>query len=226
MLNTINACANIHWYCHECNAANRNISAALDRINDVVGLMTNSLSKDLGQFVGGFKEQMEKFTDIFSSAVVSKITSVSSNGSGDNTMERNCDDDPGNISTYESEMKTSSPATLISDQFDEEPPRSIVISNIGKDVSADHLKGYLSDKLKIGKDKLNVYLLLPSNRTVDNLSFLQYKVVIPEATYRLVVNPKFWPANVRVRDFVLKKRKTQCVTKQNFLDSLCTMDSF
>lgn len=117
-------------------------------------------------------------------------------------------------------METSSCAPPILNQSDdEEPLERIVISNIGKDVSADHLKGYLSGKLKIGKDKLNVSLLLPFYRSVNNLSFFQYKVVIPESTYRLVMSPKFWPKNISVRDFVFKRRQTQSVTKQHFLDS-------
>lgn len=61
MLSAINTCPNIHWYCHECNKENRSISGSIDRINDAIVQLTNSLSGDLLQFVNGFKTVMDKF---------------------------------------------------------------------------------------------------------------------------------------------------------------------
>lgn len=208
MLNAINACPNIHWYCHGCNAGNRNISATIDRINEAIGGLTNSLSKDLVQFVDGFKTQMENFTDTFGSAVVSQISSLVS------------------VSSVAASNNMSADAELPSGhdvpRYEKEPFKSVVISNIGKDVTTDCLQDYLTDKLKIGKDNLSVSLLLPPDRSFEEITFLQFKVTIPEVNYSSVVCPKFWPTNVHVRDFVFKNRKKVTVTKRQFSDSLCS----
>lgn len=224
MLNAINACPNIHWYCHECNAGNRNISASIDRINEAIGGLTGSLSKDLLQFVDGFKTQMEKFTDAFSTAIVPPISnfkSVSSKSSSD--AGRACGDDgPEMISACKSKLNSFHCTSPVASRYNKEPLKSVVLSNIGKDVSTEYLKDYLSDKLRIARDKLSVSLLLPSDRSFDEMSYLQFKVTVPEINYSSVVCPKLWPTNVHVRDFVFKHRKNGTVTRRQFLDSLCS----
>lgn len=215
MLNSINACPNIRWYCDVCNASNRNMSTSMDQIKDAIGHLSTTLSKDLLQFVGGFTTQMEKFTEKFSSAIVSQVN-VTSNNSAENM----------NVCAYgNDQVKNSSETTphhelSVASHYDKEPLKSLVISNIGKDVTVDCLEDYLSGKLNIGKDKLSVSLLLPINRSVESMKFFQFKVTVPEVNYGSVNCPKFWPPNVRVRKFVFKNRKTECVTKKRFLDSL------
>lgn len=66
MLNAVNTCPNIHWYCHECNGGNRNISASIDRVIASIGSLTNSLSSDLIQFVNGFSTLTENLMSTIS----------------------------------------------------------------------------------------------------------------------------------------------------------------
>lgn len=54
------------------------------------------------------------------------------------------------------------------------PSKSVVVSNVGKDFTMDYVKKYLVDKLGIQKVMINLSLLLPTARTVQDVNFLQY----------------------------------------------------
>lgn len=95
--------------------------------------------------------------------------------------------------------------------------RSIVLSNIGKDISIDFLTEYLVNELSIGKESINLSLLLPHGKNIQEMYYLQYKLTIPAAEYSSVMCPDSWPSNVRVRDFVHKTKNTCGVQKQHFL---------
>lgn len=94
--------------------------------------------------------------------------------------------------------------------------KSIVVSNIGKDVSLDHLKNYLHSKSGIKKEQINLVLLLPAGRNMNDVRFLQYKVTIPDDNYESIMSSDFWPKNVHLRDFVYKHRKDTTVPKESF----------
>lgn len=87
MLNTINTCANIHWYCHECNAENRNISAAI--LLDLWLIHCRRIW--VKSSVNSRNKWKSSWTSSARRPAVSQITSASANGSGDNRTERICD---------------------------------------------------------------------------------------------------------------------------------------
>lgn len=215
MLNAINACPNIHWYCHDCNAGNRNIAASIDNINAAIGGLTKSLSENLPQFVDGFKSQMERFVDTFNSTTISMIGNLMSASSNCSADDRRVCSDEGQVTASTCKSKLES-----SHCDDDGPLKSVVLSNIGKDVTADYLVDYLSDKLKIGRDKLRVSMLLPSSRSFEEVTFLQFKVTMPQVYYSSIVCAKLWPRNVHIRDFIFKSRKIETVTvsKRQFLN--------
>lgn len=54
-LNAVQSNANVHWYCHDCNSSNRNVSSSVESLKHSVEQLTQSLSVDLGSFTNGFK---------------------------------------------------------------------------------------------------------------------------------------------------------------------------
>ena len=92
--------------------------------------------------------------------------------------------------------------------------RSVVVSNIGKDVSASCLTEYLVNKLNISKESVSSIVLLPKGKGVDDVNYLQYKITFPSRKYNSVICSDSWPRNVVVRNFV---HKSFGVQKQHFL---------
>lgn len=239
MLNTINSCPNLHWYCHKCNSGNRDISASIDRINEAIGLLTNSLSGDLIQFVNGYKTLTEEFMKTICRSIVTNGTNSADSQKeiyvpNDNQspsvshqsslLESDCSTPVTNHnathseqSTNESDLAPPKCTTPGTNQHNRGALRSVVISNVGKDITVKYLSDYLSDELKIDKDKIGVSLLLPAGKTVDLLNFLQFKITIPNDKYCAIMNPVSWPTNIRVRDFVYKRKEIDVVQKRHFL---------
>jgi len=217
MLNAVTNCPNIHWFCHDCNSKNRNVSASIDRINESIGLLTTSLSGDLIQFVDGFKSLTENFMETISTAALSKATSFYSLSSPSACSDKEIVrmSDIGGTPDHLLEKSVKIPQCT-TPAHGGSAYKTVVVSNIGNDVTAECLVDYLRGKLHVVKEEINVSLLLPVARTVNDLSFLQYKVTIPKDKYGEIMCLKIWPPNIRVRDFVYKRRITG-VSKQNFL---------
>lgn len=215
-------CPNIHWYCHTCNDSNRSVSSSIDRMNEAIGLLANSLSGDLSTFINNFSVVMDKF--------IGSIGSI-------NLMQNSMNDVPATATSHEQKLDSNENTNFIDrsaqrsiqsnveqchhDEVrvigDSVQRKSVVVSNIGKDVSADHLCRYLVDKLKISKDFVSLSLLLPSGKTIDDVTFLQYKLTVPASMYKSVMCSDSWPKNVRLRDFVYKPKNLNVVPRQHFL---------
>lgn len=227
MLNAVNTCPNIHWNCHGCNDGNRNIGASIDRMNEAIALLSSSLSGDLLQFVNNFKVLMNTFVESIStlnlehSSNGNDLPTVSLIGEGNETSS-------GIIKSVDRTAQSHGNLAVASNekqlQFDKqsgtceyEPMRSVVVSNIGKDISADYLTDYLVNEMNIGRESIKVSVLLPTGKSLRDVNFLQYKVTIPATEYSCIICPDIWPRNVRVRDFVFKTNSNCGVIMQNFL---------
>lgn len=226
MLNAVNTCPNIHWYCHECNGGNRNISVSIDRVIASIGSLTNSLSSDLIQFVNGFSTLTENLMSAISLPTRSdgqSLTASPKKCSHEGNV-RSCNGDLLSTSTSlersscESNIESFHCAESIKSNmtYDRKPLRSVVASNIGKDMTLDYLTDYLADELNIDKENLSLSLLIPTGRTIDDLEFLQYKITVPEDKYNSIICSNSWPSNVHIRDFVYKSKR-KGVAKQQFL---------
>lgn len=213
MLHAVQTCPNIHWYCHECNNGSRNISTSTDQINDAIGVLTNSLSGNLIQFVNNYKSSTETFMDTISTTIVPNGSSVITMAQKENVHTRN--DDPV-LMSLESNIKRSH-SVAATTHCDGGPLRTVVVSNIGKDITVDYLTDYLVDELKVNKEMIHLSLFLPYGKTVEDLKFLQYKITLPEANYSAVMCSELWPKNVRVRDFFVgQTKKVEGVTQHQF----------
>jgi len=217
MLTAVTNCPNIHWYCHDCNDENRNISPSITRINDTIDRLSSSLSSDLLQFLNGFKTLMDKLVESVSTInIVQNVPNESSQHEKSKSEEHKYFENSvcHKEVLVHSNGKSTSPSVTSNHQL----LKSVVISNIGKGISMDYLSNYLSDELKIDKANIHLSLLLPNGKAVDDMRFLQYKVTIPEIKYSCIMNPNTWPSNVRVRDFVNKPRVGVGVSLQSFME--------
>lgn len=222
MLNAVNACPNIHWHCNECNNGNRSIAQSLDQINDAIDLLRESLSGDLIQFVNGFTSLTETFIKSLPVPDGSTVTPVvplnSCPPKNDDVRELKKDSTP--MSTEQSSCKPktidSHCTTAIASRYIDEPVKSVVVSNIGKDITGDFLSDYIADKLVVAKERINLTLLLPAGKSIRELNFLQFKVTVPDDKYDAIMCPGTWPENIHVRDFVYKEKNLNGVSKQHF----------
>lgn len=213
MFNAVTTCPNIHWYCENCNDNTGNISESLSLINDAVSRLSGTFTGDLTKFLDGFKSLMQNF-------VVNLNATSCPVGAGSSQPE------------LISDVKSSAPEVIevkkfsktgadCSDHFPEVcSVKSVVVSNIGKDVTDKCLKKYLSNKLKIDSEEINVSLLLPPGRTIDSTYFLQYKITFPGSKHSAIMLSNNWPDGVRIRDFVYKQKRVNVVSREVFLSEL------
>lgn len=244
MLNAINSCPNIHWYCHNCNEGNRHISAAIKNIDDSIARLTTSLSADLMTFLDGLRILMDNVlgravtmrnapTDAAHSKVIAADPediiaepNVIANDPEVTATDLKAVATEPKVIAVEPEVIVTDPTVIAADRkaisgsvppvATGRPTKSIVVSNIAKDVSVDCLKNYLFTKLGIERTQIQLALLLPLGRNSIDIRFLQYKVTIPDDNYSSIMSPSLWPQNVRLRDFIEKESKHTIVSKDKF----------
>lgn len=217
MLRSVTNCPNIQWLCDDCNNGNRNDSSTVNCIEDAMNLLMSSLCGDLLKFLNGFKALMDN--------LFGRINITNSVWKESNVVD--------SMNEQSSEAKENEKGEIVHDQAKSEvsykpkvsrhihvmghkSSKSVVVSNIGNDVTMDHLRNYLLDRLGIEKDEIQLELLLPTGRTVPDMNYLQYKITIPNSTYSSIMSSDTWPKFVRVRDFVYKRRSDIGVSSQSF----------
>lgn len=234
MLNAVNNSSNIHWYCHDCNEGNRNVSDAINSVNDSIARLASSLSSDLLKFLDGLKLLMDNIIGNLVGAMGNirpdGQTVVSTQAIPKSNLHEN-HAIPESIVTLPKEISQSSEAENSAfPEFDytdvdslqhsfapgNHRTKSIVVSNIGKDVSVYCLENYVHSKFVIERERISLKLLLPAGKTWDDMQFLQYKVTIPDDNYKSIMSPESWPKNVHLRDFIYKQRRGTGVSKECF----------
>lgn len=91
--------------------------------------------------------------------------------------------------------------------------KSVVVSNVASNISAEYLQNYLSVENSVDKQAIRV---TPLGNNNPKISSLQYRISAPECHYTAVKTSSTWPKDVRVRDFVYKSRRDG-VSMNNFL---------
>lgn len=215
MLSSLNNCPNIHWFCHECNNGNRGVATAIDRMNKTIESLSSSLSGDLLQFINNFKMLIDTFVGTIGTLNMAKDP-VTTNASDDLHEKENLSHEMNIIrspSRGKFVFRSKRPGMASLNNMSQ---RSVVVSNIGKDVYTEHLTNYVAEQLKINKKSISVTLLLPPDKSVKDVNYLQYKVTVPELNYNAVKYPDSWPINVPVRDFVPKTKVNRGVGLHRF----------
>lgn len=233
-LNAVTSCANIYWYCHSCNDKKIDPNDSTTNIKEDMNLMMKSLSECL---LNGFAMMTEKIVDNISSRMpsqnVQNVNNVNHSAESSNKRRRN-DADDDNVSQLATRKKfifgtndknsvlavaNVSPQTsrlVGSSSQSREPRKSIVISNISKNITENHIIDYLADELKIDKENIRVTPLAPAGKNLNDLTYMQYRVSTQASMYPRTISADTWPKGVRVRDFVLTKRNVTA-TLDNFL---------
>lgn len=68
------------------------------------------------------------------------------------------------------------------------------------------------------RSNIKLSMLIPNDKTLDDMRFVQYNVTVPKSKYKHLIDPNMWPENVRVCDFVCKPKKSIGVNTQDFLN--------
>lgn len=96
------------------------------------------------------------------------------------------------------------------------PRRSVVITNIAKDITPNQIVNYLSDELHLDKESIRVTPLVPAGKNLSDFSYMQYRVSVPAVMHSSVLTPSTWPIGVKVRDYIYNKKK-DVASLANFL---------
>lgn len=224
-LNAITSNANVYWYCHICNESRNDPSST--NIKDDMNQMMKSLTECL---MNGFSMMTERVVQSVSARPPVPVNFQSV----DNLKKRRReDDDHDDASQSASRNKkfvsgTNDKHSLLAvaavhDQIDrpelsiaKENRKSVVVWNIDKSISADHIVDYLANEVKTDKCHIRVTPLAPSGKNLSELTYMQYRVSVPATIYPNVMSGDTWPKGVRVRDFLYTKRK-DIATLDNFL---------
>lgn len=219
--NAITSCPNIYWYCHSCIEVknSQNVTNIKDDMNEMMKSLTNCL-------MTGFAMMTEKIVEN-----VSSRTCVTVNSTNDSSRKRRRDDDDNATPVAarrrfigRSNDKNSSCAVANADDIPQgESRKSLVVWNIDKNISSDHIVDYLAGVLEIVKESIRVTPLTPSGRNINDLTFMQYRVSVPTSIYHRALSGTTWPKGVRVREFWYSKRNT-VATLDNFLVKTASPD--
>lgn len=84
-----------------------------------------------------------------------------------------------------------------------EQTKAIVVSQLHPNTTEDNVKKFVRDNINVGDDVvINVKSLIPKDRSLNELSFISFKLVVPESLYSSILSADFWPTGVTVRDFI------------------------
>lgn len=227
-LNAITGNPNVHWYCYTCNDARIDVSSSIDNLKQSVDQLTCSLASDLSKFTSGFKLLSDTLVGNISSlrkgATCTKPNVDANIGKKRQRDESNEDAVPmprkkiilGSNRNHESiaAINISEPSGNVSKS---ERRKSVVVSNIACGISAEYLTNYLSSELAIDNELIRVTSL---NSNSNKVNAIQYRVSVPELHYNKLMSSNTWPQNVRVRDYVFKRRNNtnNGVSMNNFLE--------
>lgn len=95
-----------------------------------------------------------------------------------------------------------------------EKRKSVVVSNISVNITADYLANYVATELNAEKAIIRA---TPLNSKGRNFNSLQNRILMPEKYYDALMTPNTWPKNVKVREYVYKRR-TEGASIENFLE--------
>lgn len=231
LLNALGANPNIRWYCHDCNSRD-SITASMTEVKESVGLMTTSLSHDLGQFLKSMSDMTTCVMNSLSSIAmrppgtvvtpnnltttsVSHVHTASLPAPGAFTVGlssrpslkrrkgQSSQSNPNKIHCSDDRSSVNKPASASCPS--DSVNKSIVVSNVSPDTDAHLLTTFLCSKLKADVDQVKVVSIVPKSISPEDVKFMQFRVSIPSALYDSVMHPSFWPPGVKVRDFVLRQ---------------------
>lgn len=228
-MNAISSNANVHWFCHECNSGNLTVIASIDSLRSSVNQMSQSLATDLGIFTNGFKSLSE--------VLVGSISSLCQNNKPPSDLaysavlqsnnKRHRDVSPEDSSALPRKKivlgtnESNRTIAAVPDDNAKRPAttrrKSIVVSNINCDISAEYLAKFLASELRIESESIRVTPLQSNGRS---FSSLQYRISAPEASYDRLMTPSTWPKNVRVCDYIFKRRSNNVnqASMESFLE--------
>lgn len=90
-----------------------------------------------------------------------------------------------------------------------EPLKSVVVSQLHPNTTDAKLVDFIVRKLAVNGDVIKTKALIPRDLKRDELSFISYKLMVPESLYKSILSAALWPKGIVVRDFVPSFRQRQ-----------------
>lgn len=214
-LNAIASCPNVHWMCNECNIGGKTISRSIDDMRTAVDCLTKSLTSDL---LSGFK----MLTDTLATTIASNHQSSISSGRNVFNPSKRRREEESNSSDCDDEQYTMKKSfkgnaivshNMVAAHDLGESRKSIVISNIDKEIAPGYLTKYLSRELGVEESEIRATLLKPVRLAESDIKFLQYRISVPLSVYSIAKMPETWPIGVKVRDYIYNRNRNNVVNK-------------
>lgn len=86
--------------------------------------------------------------------------------------------------------------------------RGIFVSRLSTSTTNEMVVGHLINKKVIGDaSEVKCVKLVSPKRDINDLSFVSFKLLVPESKFASLSDPKIWPSSVAVREFVNQPRR-------------------
>lgn len=82
-----------------------------------------------------------------------------------------------------------------------EAMKHVVVSQLHPETTEEELVDFVKKKLDTDAE-IRAKPLIPKDRNREDLSFITFKLLVPESIYCSVLSPELWPKGITVRDFV------------------------
>lgn len=95
--------------------------------------------------------------------------------------------------------------------------KTIFVSRLKPSTSCEEVLDHLvSSNLIANQSDAKCFKLVKSGRDLSELSFVSFKLVVPEESFELIIDPSVWPEKIAVREFVESPQRKLSVASLSF----------
>lgn len=86
--------------------------------------------------------------------------------------------------------------------------RSLYVSRLQTTVTIDRLLNYIKGKIPdLNENDISLRMLVKKDQPLDQLTFVSYRLMCTDGLYEEFANAAFWPAHVKIGEFIDKPRQ-------------------
>lgn len=101
--------------------------------------------------------------------------------------------------------------------------KAIWVSGLHRDTTENEMEKYVKELVGgIETDQYHIRKLVKKDRELSSYSFVSFKITCPESKFEVLLDPKKWPSNSRIREFELDRKESSGV---RLIESITKSDS-
>lgn len=85
---------------------------------------------------------------------------------------------------------------------------TVVVTNVHPSITSKELLEYIQSKIEpMDESSISAHAMVPKDKSLDELSFVSFKVTLPALHYDIVMDRGFWKGRIYAREYIDKPRK-------------------